>query len=157
MRKTQFFSSEIVVTTILFLVMIGFIFTTTRSRTDYMLGEKSIIESESQASTMVELLLTTPGYPHNWNSSYVEQIGIADSYYIINPYKMKNFVELSNNNYTFVKSFFNIKDYSFSLSYLNGTTIFSFNPNLDKSPAIIIRRRVRYEDSIVLFAMEVFE
>ncbi len=156
MKKSQFFSSELVVTTTLFLVMLGFVLIATKSRTDYLISEKSIIDSEYEASNMVELLLTTSGFPCNWDSSNVEQIGVADSYYVINPYKMDNFFELVNNNYTFVKSYFNLNDFSFSLNYLNGTTIYNFDSIPNKEPAIIVRRRARYNDNIVLFTLEVF-
>ncbi|VVB76284.1 Uncharacterised protein [Candidatus Tiddalikarchaeum anstoanum] len=113
MKKTQFFSFEIVSALLIFTALFLFVLLIwSVKESDY---KKNLLLTSLEKSSMSvgELLATTPGSPNNWSTTYIEQLGLADNYNTLNPIKLENFFYLTQNNYSLVKELLGISSYDF--------------------------------------------
>lgn len=145
MNKTQFFSAELVTSILLFISLVLLIISVWEDKRNEVESNLLLYSLESNSANIAEMLVTSPGKPLNWTVSYVEQLGLADNYNVLNSKKIENLFYMSLNNYSLVKELLGIPDYDYYLvlEYLNNSIMQSFGNTT-------LKKIVTYQENVVL-------
>ncbi len=117
--KAQFFSSDMAAAVLVFSVTIAIIMLAWNSSVDRTMQDAQRRDMEATAARILDLLVTTPGYPPDWENSNASVIGIAESDRKISASKLNAFMGMG---YTETKEIFGTHhDYFFKLgNYTKG-------------------------------------
>jgi hypothetical protein len=156
MKKTQLFSAEILINifffSIMFVTLLFIIEVKNKEFQNYNTAQGLYIKSNN----IINLLTLSSGYPLNWSMNDVTQIGISDDNLIINENKLTKFINLINNNYSFVKKSFSIEENELFIliEYLNKTKIFKHYPGEVKN-ILVSKRKLLLNNELVILKVGV--
>ena len=102
-----------------------------------------------RASQISETLVSTPGYPKNWNSTNVIIAGLTDSDRNISEVKLNSFNLLSNQT---IKDMFkiNLYNFTFEVKYLNNTKISLIGESGNATTSVNSRRLIIYRNETAI-------
>ncbi|MBR9678524.1 MAG: hypothetical protein GOU97_04510 [Nanoarchaeota archaeon] len=157
MSKAQIFTTSMIFTVVLFIVILGI----GARMWDYLsLTQKDVTrtrELELMVTRVSDLLVSTPGQPYNWTTD-VECFGLSTNKPgVLDAGKVKLFYDYSLNNYSFVKERLGIEGYDFSFRLVNGSaTLYSYNWTFDYSRDLSKSERiVLLNDTPMIFELVV--
>jgi len=145
LSKAQIFTTSLVFTLLLFIVVLGI----GMKMWDYLSltydDAETTRELELLSVTSCDLLVSTPGSPHNWSVDGVDFFGLSSGNNVIDPLKLELFNNASSTNYSFVREKLDIEGYDFSYRLVNGSEVvysynwsFDFSRELSKAERIVI-------------------
>ncbi len=109
--------------------------------------QRTLLSAESDALSITDLMLSTPGVPAGWNSTTVISVGFANEKNILEQQKL---IEFNNTAYQKLKNIFG-RDFFFELKDINGTVYFTKGTYPPAGRNIIpVQRHGLYNDRIVI-------
>lgn len=155
----QFVSFDLATAVLVFVFMLFFLFQAWSSNSDAWEHLRQRTELEERTKSVAKILVESPGFPSNWNSSDVNIPGLAIRPGVLDPAKTAAF---SSMDYNSVRNKLNILAFGFSatLRAENGP-----NPLIDRNFGIAfsqtsngasVERRVLIGDAYAVFRLQLF-
>ncbi len=144
--KSQLFSIESIINISLFLSMFSMLIFMASSLNDKLSNSTGNDKMLLLTNNIINALVLYEGYPPNWNANNLQEIGLCDSPYVINPKKLSDFIGLLNANYSYAKQLMSLsnEDFYISLEYFNGSKISELKFEKSVETLIISKRKVLY-------------
>jgi hypothetical protein len=157
MKKTQFFSAEIILVFIVFISLFFMAVLFWETKTLEFDTNQRLFDMELGAANLAEILTTSPGKPLNWTILNFEQIGLADDYAVINPRKLDNFFYISDHNYSYARELLGIPEYDYyvRLKDVSGNIVRSFGNYSGFSVIIVWEEKIRINNTNYLLEVGV--
>ncbi|MCW1296419.1 MAG: hypothetical protein OH319_01925 [Candidatus Parvarchaeota archaeon] len=120
-KKAQVLSADLVVSIFIFTIIISLFFIFWRNVYNNLTMQEKFLELQYSAIRISNMLVKTTGYPSNWNSTNVVQIGLASEANVLSIEKLRVFLDI---NYAEIKRIMKIsEDFRVRVKYRNGSTI----------------------------------
>ncbi|MFB6166850.1 MAG: hypothetical protein ABEJ62_01150 [Candidatus Nanohaloarchaea archaeon] len=147
-RRGQMFSTDFVASAFVFLVILNiafFTWNTAYEQQSRFMEEKAM---RQEAFHLASLMVRTPGYPEDWNSTNVEIVGLAEPDHVIQDPKVQ---EMKDVGYSDLRAVMGLERTEF---FLNVTTP-SYSGTVGKPPTgagdIVVEERAVIVNSSNLF------
>jgi hypothetical protein len=150
MKKTQFFSVELVLVMITFLVVSFVSLLVWWEKTNEYNNNVLDFDMQLAASNMAETLLVSSGKPFNWDTNRINHVGVSDDYYIINDLKLDYLLGLSETNYSLMKELLGAPEYDYFIIIedLSGNVVLSFANYSSFSKSVVWQEKVIMNDEV---------
>lgn len=127
-QRGQFFSPDLIIALIVFIIILAFFFVTSHAVATQIDLYYQKNEIEEVSHTILNPLVLFGGEPYNWELqtfSDLNRVGLAKEKNILDPQKVDKFIEFLDNNYTALKSKMSLGkfDLKFELQDFNGSII----------------------------------
>ncbi len=143
--KGQLFSSDLVLSIFIFLIVFAFLSIFTANMVNNIHKDQISRDLELQVIRISDLFVKTSGKPENWediNPDLVESIGLVNKENIIDEEKLSSFISM---NYTKSKKILGLEDTDYFFRLENNT-----KGELGGEIRIVSKRLVIYDNSIAL-------
>jgi hypothetical protein len=152
-RKAQIWTLDFSISILIFIsAMIAVLFAWNYVSSGYQENQE-LREMQLKVLTISDSLIRTPGLPDDWDSDSVEVIGLAGEENVLDPLKVREFVNMSDANYSRVKALLDISlyDFYFEVEDLNGTVHENTTFPMSPSTTLVVptERYSLYNDRIV--------
>jgi hypothetical protein len=118
--KSQLLSIDVMMSIVIFTLLTTMIYTVYDNYVSgiYDLSTKNAMTL--RAFQISDLLVKSQGVPVDWNSSTVEQLGLATESHVLKGRKVGELIALLQNNYSYAKDILGVGNYDFKLELRNG-------------------------------------
>ena len=156
MQKGQVMSIDLAVSALVFVLLLGFLYTTWQSNMVNWEEQRQSMELEAKTVQQARNLVETPGYPSDWVPGTVEIIGLAKQPNVLNTEKISFFASM---DYNVAREKMNIFNYDFRVEIRSDNSALDQNigntPGLD-SRVVTIERQVLIGGDHATFRFKLF-
>jgi hypothetical protein len=146
--KAQLWSMDFMISIIIMIMVLVPAFMLWQSSISEAGQQKKMMTAETDALSITDGMIATPGVPSDWNSSTVVTVGFANEKNIFDGTKLDNFNATS---YSRLRTMF-AHDFYFELRDVNGTIYYTkgTKPPSTIDNVIQVQRRGLYNERIVI-------
>jgi type II secretory pathway pseudopilin PulG len=128
-KKAQIQIIDLIISLAIFFILLSFIYFSLENSIQKIKKEQKLIEAKKTAKNLLENIIYNVGVPTNWAlynelNSTIKSIGCAESYGVLDEYKIKRLSGVYNQNLT--KQLLGLIEFDgdINISYINGTNLY---------------------------------